>query len=77
MRRARFALLYIFKKKWKRAIGIGENGAFIIYRDVSTIVAGYHKKIKLENTFAMEPQFVARDEVVIAGYRKNTKTVEF
>lgn len=72
-----FNSVQTFNRAFKETFGMQplrarENKAFITYRDVPTIIAGYHKKVRLEEAFSMKPQFVMRDEFVIAGYRKYT-----
>ena len=73
-----FKSIQTFNRAFKKTFGmrplqVRESKAFITYRDVPTIVEGYRKKVELEGVFAIEPQFVIRDEFVIAGYRKHTK----
>lgn len=73
-----FNSVQTFNRAFKETFGMQplqarENRPFITYRDVPTIVTGYRKKVEVENTFAMEPQFLVKDEFVIAGYRKHTK----
>ncbi len=45
----------------------------ITYRSVDEIITGYLKRVEVEGVFSIEPRFEARDEFVIAGYRKHTK----
>lgn len=73
-----FNSIQTFNRAFKETFGMSplqarESRAFITYRDVPTIVAGYCKKVELEASYAIEPKFVTRDEFVIAGYRKHTK----
>ena len=73
-----FNSIQTFNRAFKKTFGMRplqarEGKVSITYRDVPTIVEGYHKKVELEGIFAIEPQFVIRDEFVIAGYRKHTK----
>lgn len=73
-----FKSIQTFNRAFKKTFGmrplqVRESKAFITYRDVPTIVEGYRKKVELEGVFAIEPQFVIRDEFVIAGYRKHTR----
>lgn len=73
-----FKSIQTFNRAFKKTFGMQplqarESKAFITYRDVPTIVEGYHKKVELEGVFAIEPRFEIRDEFVIAGYRKHTK----
>ncbi len=73
-----FKSIQTFNRAFKKTFGMQplqarESKAFITYRDVPTIMAGYHKKVELEGIFAIEPQFVIRDEFVIAGFRKHTR----
>ncbi len=73
-----FNSIQTFNRAFKKTFGMRplqarESKVSITYRDVPTIVEGYHKKVELEGIFAIKPQFVIRDEFVIVGYRKHTK----
>lgn len=73
-----FKSIQTFNRAFKKTFGmqplqVRESKAFITYRDVPTIVKGYHKKVELEGIFAIEPRFESGEEFVIAGYRKHTK----
>lgn len=73
-----FNSIQTFNRAFKDAFGMQplqarESRAFITYRDVPTIMAGYRKKVEMEGIYAIEPQFVTRGEFAVTGYRKHTK----
>ncbi|MCM1189676.1 MAG: AraC family transcriptional regulator [bacterium] len=73
-----FNSIQTFNRAFKESFGMSpvqarESKAFVTYRDVPTVVAGYLKKVELEGVYAIEPKFTVKDGFTIAGYRKHTK----
>lgn len=73
-----FSSLRTFNRAFKETFGMRPSQARkekqkITYRDIGTIITGYQKRVVLEGDFAIEPQFVEREEFVLAGYRKHTR----